>query len=113
MHTTPHTFSWRHFRCVIWLLWPCLSLAAQPLDINTATEADLDSLKGVGPATTARVLAERQKGAFANWADLMTRVKGIKAPAAAKLSAQGLTVNGTAYFLPSPDSQALPAAGAQ
>lgn len=96
MHATPTFFSLQRLRRAIWLL-PMAALAGPPLDINTATEADLDSLKGVGPATTARVLAERQKGEFASWADLMTRVKGLKSTAAAKLSAQGLTVNGQAY----------------
>lgn len=97
MHATPRVFSWQRLCRTIWPLLPMAALAAPPLDINTATEADLDSLKGVGPATTTRVLAERQKGEFASWADLMARVKGIKSPAAAKLSAQGLTVNGLTY----------------
>ncbi len=97
MHTTPKVFGWQRLWRAVWLLLPMAALASSPLDINTATEADLDSLKGVGPATTARVLAERKKGEFASWADLMSRVKGIKNPAAAKLSAQGLTVNGLPY----------------
>ncbi|MBY0465774.1 MAG: helix-hairpin-helix domain-containing protein [Burkholderiales bacterium] len=73
------------------------ALAAPALDVNMATEADLDSLRGFGPATTARVLAEREKGPFTSWADLMARVKGLRAATATKLSAQGLTVNGQAY----------------
>lgn len=71
--------------------------AAHGMEVNTATEADLDSLKGVGPATTARVLAERAKGEFSGWADLMARVRGLRSATAAKWSEQGLTVNGQRY----------------
>lgn len=67
------------------------------LDINQASEADLDSLKGVGPATTQRILAERGQAPFSSWADLMARVKGLRPPTARKLSGQGLTVNGTSF----------------
>ena len=66
-------------------------------DINQASEADLDSLKGVGPATTQRILAEREKAPFADWANLMARVKGLRPPTARKLSEQGLTVNGLPF----------------
>jgi competence protein ComEA len=72
-------------------VWPFLGWA---MDINHASEADLDSLKGVGPATTQRLLAERSKRPFTDWADLVARVKGLRAPTARKLSDQGLTVNG-------------------
>jgi len=66
-------------------------------DINTASEAELDGIKGIGPALSAKVLAARQKGAFQDWADLMRRVKGISSKSAAKLSAEGLTVQGQAF----------------
>ncbi|MBT0570777.1 helix-hairpin-helix domain-containing protein [Curvibacter sp. CHRR-16] len=63
------------------------------LDINEATEAQLDSVRGLGPASTARILEARQAGGpFKDWADLMQRVKGIKAATARKLSDAGLTV---------------------
>jgi len=86
-----------------------LALAQTTWDVNTASEADLDSLKGVGPALTARVLAERDKARFDSWQDLMNRVKGIKAPAAARLSAQGLTVNGVPFEPPQAASATPPA----
>ena len=63
-------------------------------EVNTANEAELDSVNGLGPASTARILAAREKGVFKDWADLMHRVKGIKAATARKLSINGLTVNG-------------------
>ena len=58
-------------------------LAAQAaMDVNQADEAELDSIKGIGPALSGRILAERKKGAFKDWADLMARIKGIR-PASA------------------------------
>lgn len=71
--------------------------AAHALDVNDATEAQLDGVKGLGPSSTARILQARESGPFAGWADFMARVKGIKSTTAARLSAQGLTVNGTTY----------------
>jgi competence protein ComEA len=70
-----------------------LSFGALALDINQANEAELDSVRGLGPAATARILEAREKGLFRDWADLMQRVKGIKPRTAAKLSQAGLTVN--------------------
>jgi competence protein ComEA len=78
-------------------LWVFCPWVAWALDINQASEADLDSLRGVGPATTLRVLAERGQRPFTDWADLMARVKGLRARAARKLSDQGLTVNGLPF----------------
>ena len=75
------------------ILLGLLSLAAQALEVNTANEAELDSVRGLGPAATARILEARARGSFKDWADLMQRVKGIKPRTAAKLSDAGLTVN--------------------
>ena len=70
------------------------SMAFAAVDINLANEAELDGVKGFGPSTTAKILTERNKGPFKDWNDLMARIKGIKPASAAKLSANGLTVNG-------------------
>ncbi len=67
---------------------------ATGLDINQASEADLDGLRGVGPALTARILAQRAQAPFADWADLQRRVKGIRPTTARRLAEQGLTVGG-------------------
>jgi competence protein ComEA len=64
------------------------------VDINSATEAQLDSVKGLGPSSTARILQARDAGAFKDWKDFMARVKGIKLRTARRLSDAGLTVNG-------------------
>ena len=44
-----------------------------------------------------RILDARKTGNFNNWADLQGRVKGVGDGNARKFSADGLTVNGTAY----------------
>ena len=66
---------------------------AWALEVNQATEAELDGLRGLGPAFTRRILAERSLRPFADWPDLMRRVSGMEGVTAQKLSAQGLTVN--------------------
>ncbi len=51
--------------------------AAGPLDLNTATAADLEELPGVGPATAAAILEYRQQhGRFRSVDDLL-EVRGI------------------------------------
>jgi competence protein ComEA len=50
---------------------------ATPVDINTADAAALDALPGVGPATAAAILAQRQAmGGFRSVEDLL-EVRGI------------------------------------
>lgn len=71
--------------------------ALAAIDINQASEADLDGLRGLGPATTRLILTERAKAPFKNWQDLLARVKGIGTSNAAKLSSEGLTVNGQSF----------------
>jgi competence protein ComEA len=67
------------------------------VDVNTATAADLDSVKGIGPGTSSKMLEARKASPFKNWSDLVDRVPGIGDKRASKLSAEGLTVNGEAY----------------
>ena len=67
------------------------------VDVNTATEAELDGIKGIGPAMSARILQEREKAPFKDWADLIERVQGVGEGSAARLSAEGLRVNGRSF----------------
>jgi competence protein ComEA len=64
------------------------------VDVNQAGVADLDGIKGIGPAMSARILDERKRGPFKDWNDLIGRVKGIGSANAARFSSEGLTVNG-------------------
>ena len=75
--------------------YAALSFAAA--DANTASAADLDGIKGIGPAISSRILAERKKAPFKDWADFISRVEGVGEKTAARFSAGGLTVNGTGY----------------
>lgn len=86
------------------------------VDVNKADQAALDGIRGIGPAMSKRILDERQKGgSFKDWDDLQNRVKGIKDKSAAKLSSNGLTVNGKskqgAADQPAKGSKAAPADG--
>jgi len=84
----------RSLFALVLVLFACVVAATE---INQANEAELDSVKGLGPSTTARILEARTQALFSDWADLMRRVKGIKPKLAAKLSEAGLRVNGQAF----------------
>ena len=71
-------------------------VALAAVDVNTADQAQLESVKGIGPAISAKIIAERRKGHFKDWSDLETRVPGIGAKSAQKLSQGGLTIGGHA-----------------
>jgi competence protein ComEA len=83
---------------ILAMLYAAAAFAA--VDVNKATAAELDGIKGIGPVMSKRILDERKKGEFKNWDDLMGRVKGIAPISAAKYSAAGLTVNGTDFKNP-------------
>jgi competence protein ComEA len=67
------------------------------VDVNKASPAELDALPGVGPALSQRIVTERQKAPFKNWADMIQRVRGVGPASAVKLSKAGLTVGATEY----------------
>lgn len=78
---------------------PLLPARAQdaPLEINAATQAQLESLPGIGPALAEKMLAARRSAPFAGWADLRRRVRGIGPQLARKLSGAGLRVAGREF----------------
>lgn len=79
------------------LLSLCAAAAFAATDVNKASQAELEAIKGIGPAMSTRILDARKSGPFANWSDLQGRVKGVGAGNATKFSADGLTVNGAAF----------------
>lgn len=74
-----------------------LAAGVQALEINQANVAELDSLKGMGPALSAKVLQAREQAPFQNWSDLMARTSGLGRAKAQQFSEQGLTVNGQPF----------------
>lgn len=78
------------------------------VDANQASRADLETVKGIGPGLSAKIVDARQTGSFKDWSDLVERVGGIGAGNAAKLSQAGLTVGGSAF-----DARATAAAPAK
>lgn len=75
----------------------CAATAFAAVDVNNASPADLDSIKGIGPGTSSKLLEVRKNGRFKDWSDLIERMPGIGEKRAAKLSAEGLTVNGESF----------------
>ena len=88
---------------ILVMLYATLAMAAA--DVNKATEAQLDAVKGIGPVTSKMILSERKKGDFKNWEDFIERIKGVGDTRAAKLSGEGLTVNGAAYKVATKDTR--------
>jgi len=102
------------FKKIVAVCAMLVSVAAMAaVDVNKASESELDGIKGIGPGTSKTIMAERKKNAFKSWDDLIERVSGIGPARAAKLSAQGLTVEGASYQKPaSTTAKTKPAASA-
>ena len=93
-------------------LLTALMLAAAPawaaVDANQASQAELETVKGIGPGLSGKIVAARQQSAFKDWSDLVDRVGGVGAGNAAQFSQAGLTVAGKSYSAP-PVAPAVPA----
>jgi competence protein ComEA len=85
----------QRFIALLLLLFSAAAFAA--VDVNKATQADLESIKGIGPVIATKILDERKKGSFKDWDDMIVRVKGLGDHNAVRFSADGLTVNGAQY----------------
>ncbi|CAH2776288.1 MAG: hypothetical protein PPHEESC_0504 [uncultured Paraburkholderia sp.] len=73
-----------------------LSAGLAAVEVNSADQAALESVKGIGPAHAKAIIEERTKnGPFKNADDLAARVKGIGNKSVVNLEAAGLTINGS------------------
>jgi competence protein ComEA len=75
-------------------------------DANSASKAELEAIKGIGPAIADRIIAERKNGNFKDVKDLETRVKGIGEENVKKMTAAGLTVGGAKAAAPKAEAKA-------
>ena len=85
----------RHLIATVLAVFALNAFAAA--DANKASQADLESVKGIGPGLSGKILKAREAGSFKDWSDLVDRVGGIGPGNAAKFSQAGLTVGGAGY----------------
>lgn len=86
--------------------------AQAAVDVNRASQAELETVKGIGPGLSGKILEARKSGAFKGWPDMVERVSGIGPGNAARFSQAGLTVGGAAYehpTTPAPEAAAVKA----
>ena len=87
--------------------------AAAATDVNQASQAELESVKGIGPGLANKILKARATGTFKDWGDFVDRVPGVGPGNAARFSQAGLTVAGSAYAHQPAGAQGKPAAKAE
>ena len=78
------------------------------VDVNKASQAELETVKGIGPGLSGKILEARKAGAFKNWTDMVERVGGVGPGNAARFSQAGLTVAGATF-----DASTVPTAPAK
>ena len=72
---------------------------ASSINVNTATQSELESIKGVGPSKAKTIIAERLDGGhFQNAQDLQQRVRGIGMKSVEKMMNHGLTIEAPSSF---------------
>ena len=72
---------------------------ASPINVNTATQSELESIKGIGPSKAKTIIAERLDGGhFQDANDLQRRVRGIGLKSVEKMVDNGLTIEAPSSF---------------
>ena len=66
--------------------------AASAVDVNMASAEPLQTVRGIGPAIAARIVAARETGAFRDADDLRDRVRGFGPVTVRRLLGAGLQV---------------------
>ena len=73
--------------------------AATPINVNTATQSELESIKGIGPSKAKTIIAERLDGGhFQDANDLQKRVRGIGMKSVERMVDNGLTIEAPSSF---------------
>ena len=73
------------------------SYAIAQVEVNSADQTALESVRGLGPSKAKAILEERKKnGPFKDANDLHTRVKGIGEKTVERMMQNGLTINNKA-----------------
>jgi len=72
---------------------------ASPINVNTATQSELESIKGIGPSKAKTIISERLDGGhFQDANDLQKRVRGIGMRSVEKMVDNGLTIEAPGSF---------------
>ena len=72
---------------------------ASPINVNTATQSELESIKGIGPSKAKTIITERTDGGhFQDANDLQKRVRGIGMRSVEKMVDNGLTIEAPSSF---------------
>ena len=73
--------------------------AASPINVNTATQSELESIRGIGPSKAKTIIAERLDGGhFQDANDLQKRVRGIGMKSVEKMVDNGLSIEAPSSF---------------
>lgn len=75
------------------------------VDVNQASQAELESVKGIGPGLSSKIVNARKTSSFKDWPDFVERVSGIGPGNANRFSQAGLTVAGKTYVASASDAK--------
>ena len=72
---------------------------ASPVNVNSASQSELESIKGLGPSKARAIISEREDGGFYRDAnDLQKRVRGIGMKSVEKMVDNGLTIESPSAY---------------